>query len=779
MKKSRILSIMLCLALILSSCASAFAAEGAKWTAETMKDGWIKITQEGGQTLGYSPDSGVTILEADGYAFKDLNKNGELDAYEDWRLTADERATDLVSKMAVEDKLPLMLLNGYDMNYKQGSMDSLKDILDAGIRASCSSFSIYAANTFGKMVNLAQAYLETNDKYGIPLEICAEIECDVTSNWPGNLMIGATMDVETAFNWGKQMSKEFRAIGISGSMTPQTDVTSDPRWSRYTGTYGEDPSLSAAIVTAFINGYQSTFDEEGNDLGWGSESVLTQIKHFPGEGSEEGGRNSHNDNGKYAIYPNDGLDTLIEPFRKAMELTGETKQVSGVMPCYSILINEDGEPIGDEPVASAYNATLLQEILREELGFDGVISTDFEIINGRNYGVAELSVPERYLKAIMAGVDRFGAEKDVEAITEAYKLGVAEYGEEEMNKRIDESAFRLLRNYFRVRLFENAYTSQAYIKEVVNSKEAQAMAADAKQESLVLIKNAGNIIKASESDEKPTVYIPYLYTPASSSWMGEVPESWDPPMDLVLAAKYFNVVTDHYENGVFSRATAEELAGVDYAFVRVSSPSHNGGYSDATQEYLPVSLQYGEYTATNPACKTSFAGDDTEVVIESPYGAQTVYTHENRSYYGKTVTASNIEDLNTILYAAENCEHVIVNVSCSGPMIVSEFEDKVDAILIDFNGGIGGFSFMEIDSTPLETAILDTVTGKAEPRGLLPMQFPADMETVEEQQPDICRDVECHVDSEGNTYDFAFGLNWSGVIKDERVETYYNDPLLD
>ena len=778
MKKSRILCIALCLALILSSCASAFAAEGAKWTAETLKDGWIRITQEGGPTLGYSPDSGVTILEADGYAFKDLNKNGELDPYEDWRLTADERATDLVSKMAVEDKIPLMLLNGYDMNYKPGTMDSIKDILDEGIRASCASFAIYAANSYGKFVNLAQAYLETNDKYGIPLEICAEIESDVTSSWPGNLMIGATMDVETAFNWGKQMSKEFRAIGITGSMTPQTDVTSDPRWSRYTGTYGEDPNLSAAIVTAFINGYQGTFDEEGNDLGWGVDSVLTQIKHFPGEGSEEGGRNSHGDNGKYAIYPNDGLDVLIEPFRRAMTLEGATKQVSGVMPCYSILIDEDGEPLGGEAVASAYNVTLLQEILREELGFDGVISTDFGVTGNTSYGVAELSVPERFLKAIMAGVDRFGGCKDLENLKAGYELGVAEYGEEEMNKRIDESAFRLLRNYFRVLLFENPYTSQEHIAEVVNSKEAQAMAADAKQESLVLIKNAGNIIKASESDEKPTVYIPYVYTPASSSFMGEVAESWDPPMDLVLAKKYFNVVTDHYDGTNFSRATDEELAGVDFAFVRVSSPTHNSGYDSATGEYLPVTLQYGEYTATNAACKTSFAGDDTQVVIESPYGAQTVYTHENRSYYGKTVTAANIEDLNTILFAAEKCEHVIVNVSCSGPMIVSEFEDKVDAILIDFNGGIGGFAFFEIDPTPLETAILDIVAGKAEPRGLLPMQFPADMETVEEQGPDVPRDCECHVDSEGNTYDFAFGLNWSGVIKDERVETFYNDPLL-
>ena len=313
------------------------------------------------------------------------------------------------------------------------------------------------------------------------------------------------------------------------------------------------------------------------------------------------------------------------------------------------------------------------------------------------------------------------------------------------------------------------------------------MAADAKQESIVLIKNAGNIIQASTSDEKPTVYIPYLHSAGFGGGSGEgsgegsseAQGSWYSPIDLVLAGRYFNVVTDHYENGEFSRATAEELVDVDYAFVRVSGPTRSSGYDSVSQKYVPVSLQYGEYTATNPAAKESFTGDVTEETIDTPYGAQTVYTVENRSYYGETVTASNIDDLNTILFAAENCEHVIVSVSCAGPMIVSEFEDKVDAILIDFDGGLGGFAFFEVDSTPMETAILDIVSGKAEPRGLLPMQIPADMETVEEQGADVPRDVVCHVDSEGNEYDFAFGLNWSGKIQDQRVETYYNDPLLD
>ena len=75
-------------------------------------------------------------------------------------------------------------------------------------------------------------------------------------------------------------------------------------------------------------------------------------------------------------------------------------------------------------------------------------------------------------------------------------------------------------------------------------------------------------------------------------------------------------------------------------------------------------------------------------------------------------------------------------------------------------------------------AMFDIITGKAEPSGLLPLQMPADMDTVEAQYEDVPRDMECYVDSEGNTYDFTFGMNWSGVINDERVAAYNVEPLV-
>lgn len=139
---------------------------------------------------------------------------------------------------------------------------------------------------------------------------------------------------------------------------------------------------------------------------------------------------------------------------------------------------------------------------------------------------------------------------------------------------------------------------------------------------------------------------------------------------------------------------------------------------------------------------------------------------ENRSYYGESVTATNYSDLEGILYAAENIPEaakLIVAVNADRPMIFSEFEDKADAILMGF--GIDNDYFLEVAS------------GNYEPSGLLPLQMPANMEAVEAQLEDVPRDVECYVDANGNTYDFAFGLNWSGVIQDERTEKYNVEPM--
>jgi beta-glucosidase len=202
--------------------------------------------------------------------------------------------------------------------------------------------------------------------------------------------------------------------------------------------------------------------------------------------------------------------------------------------------------------------------------------------------------------------------------------------------------------------------------------------------------------------------------------------------------KYFHVTDDPDE--------------ADFGLVFIQSPKSGAGYSQEDADnggngYVPISLQYKPYTAKH-AREQSIAGDPRETDVL------------NRSYKGKTVTTHNSHDLNMVLETKEMMKGkpVIVSILLSNPMVVEEFEAEVDAIVANF--GVQ------------DQAIMDVLAGIYEPSGLLPMQMPANMKTVEEQLEDVAHDMECHVDSEGNEYDFAFGLNWNGVMEDSRTAKY-------
>jgi beta-glucosidase len=264
----------------------------------------------------------------------------------------------------------------------------------------------------------------------------------------------------------------------------------------------------------------------------------------------------------------------------------------------------------------------------------------------------------------------------------------------------------------------------------------------AQLKSVILLKNKAKILPLKKNI---TVYIPKRIFPAGRDWFGVVtPERIDYPVSLDIVKKYFNVTDDP------SKA--------DAAIVVVKSPDGGVGYSKEDREkggngYVPISLQYGPYKATVAREKSIAAGDP---VVDPSI--------TNRSYKGKEVTASNVTDLKSILdtKVAMSGKPVVVIVQGNKPMIFAEFEKQVDGILY-------GFGIMD-------QAMMEIVYGGTEPSGLLPIQMPANMETVEQQYEDVPHDMKVHIDSEGNAYDFAFGLNWKGVIDDKRVATYKKKP---
>lgn len=728
------------------------ACNGQKWS-EQQVDSFVLVTQEDGPTLSYSPQSGVKLLTEDGYAFKDLNRNDSLDAYEDWRLSPQERAADLASKLSKEEIAGLMLYSSHQAVPSAELTEDQKKFLSKDHLRAVLITSVESPRIAAQWNNRMQAFIEGLD-HGIPANTSSDPrhEAKATteynagagghiSQWPTSLGLAATFDPQLMYRFGEIASEEYRALGIATALSPQVDIATDPRWTRFSGTFGEDPLLATEMARAYCDAFQTTPDTRG----WGMRSVNAMVKHWYGYGAQEGGRDSHFASGKYAVYPGNNLaEHKLSFIDGAFKLEGGTEMASAVMPIYSILWNQD--PSG-ENVGGSYSQWLIQKQLREEAKFEGVVCTDWGItkdmkvldspMGGKPWGVESLTEAERHYKILQAGVDQYGGNNEIGPVLAAYDMWAKAQGEKSARQRFEQSARRLLLNVFRVGLFEHPYLDPEASEKIVGNPQFMREGYEAQLKSVVMLKNHGN--KTLPMDKRYKVYVPKRHFPAIPGlWGGISEEKTVEPIDLALVRKYYEVV--------------EQPEQADFAICLIEEPSTGFGYSAADVKrggngYVPYSLQYDDYKAVDARSVSIAGGDPMEKFT-------------NRSYKGKTVKAYNRDDMLMVSETkrAMGEKPVIVILETGRPVVLSEIEPKADAILVSFN--------------VQHQALLDIISGKNEPSALLPMQMPADMKTVEEQNEDVPRDMRCYQDAEGNTYDFAFGLNWQGVIKDERVKNY-------
>ena len=703
------------LLILLAACAL-LASCGQKWQ-ESDGDGYKVVTQKKGQTLGYSPESGVQILTKGGYAFKDLNRNGKVDPYEDWRKDPLVRAKDLASQLSIEEIAGMMLYSAHQAIRGPEITDAQKKFLSEDNLRAVLMTSVSSPADAARWNNNVQAFVEGRG-HGIP------------ANNSSDPRHGAQATAEFDAGNGGTISMWPSSLGMAATFEPAL--------------VGEDPDLDTDMARAYVDGFQTSEGDAEIKGGWGYDSVNAMIKHWPSGGPEEGGRDAHYSYGKYAVYPGDNLATQILPFTEgAFKLNGKTGMASAVMPYYTISWDQD--PSGGQ-VGNSYSKYIITDLLRDKYGFDGVVCTDWGITNnyfhvegfeGKCWGMETLTIAERHFQVIEAGVDQFGGNNDKGPVLEAYQMWVDKYGEASARARFEASAVRLLMNSFRTGLFENPYRDPAETAATVGKPEFMAAGYAAQQKSVVMLKNHGKALPAAK---KLKVYIPQYYVPGRAAMFGgQAAEGrWVDPVDGNMVDKYFEKVTDPRK--------------ADFAIVFINAPASGSGYDVADRNkggngYVPISLQYEDYTATD-ARETSIAGGD-------PYEDFT-----NRSYRGKTVTTSNKSHMQLVrdTRKAMGTKPVVTVVSISRPMVMKEIEPYTDALLLSF--GVQN------------QAVLDIISGAVEPSGLLPMQLPADMKTVETQFEDVPRDMQCHVDADGNAYDFAFGMNWSGVINDDRVAKY-------
>lgn len=765
--------------LLASIILAAASCTGQKWTETVTDDGFNVITQKKGQTLGYSPASGVGILEDKGFAFKDMNRNGVLDPYEDWRLPAEVRAEDLAQRISIEEIAGMMLYSSHQSVPSSGGMfggasyggkpyaqsgaqasdlsDAQKKFLTEDNLRAVLVTTVESPAVAARWNNNMQAFVEGMG-HGVPVNTSSDPRHETSataeynygaggeiSHWPTSLGLAATFDPALVEEFGHIASREYRALGITTALSPQIDLATEPRWTRFYGTFGESPELDTDMARAYVDGFQTSAGKDEIADGWGYASVNAMVKHWPSGGPEEAGRDAHYNYGKYAVYPGGAFETHLKPFTEgAFKLNGATGKASAVMPYYTISTGID--PSGRN-VGNSFSRYIITDLLREKYGYDGVVCTDWNItydnmgidkFDGKCWGVEELTVAQRHYECLKAGVDQFGGNNDKGPVLEAYQMWVEEFGQESADRRFRDSAKRLLMNSFRTGLFENPYLDPEASQVLVGNPEFMEKGYQAQLKSVVMVKNSGNVLPVAASETKPKVYVPKRYYPQLVNFFGMVtPERWEDTFDAQLLAKYYESVSDPAE--------------ADFAIVFIDGPTSGNGYSaedvrKGGNGYVPISLQYSDYTAEH-AREVSLAGGDR------------LEKSANRSYKGKSVKTANKADLQTVIdvKAAMGSKPVITVVSTGKPF-VPEFEPYSDAVLVSFGCQ--------------NQALLELISGAVEPSALLPMQLPADMKTVELQKEDVPYDMDCYVDSDGNAYDFAFGLNWSGRIEDSRTAKY-------
>lgn len=440
------------------------------------------------------PEAGTIYV--DGIAFRDLNKNGVLDPYEDHRLPVEERVEDLLSRMTLEEKAGLMHHNfifpGEDGEIARPIKPmNLLSVEDALFNKEMRFFNLYQIPE-GKLaavwLNRIQKLAERS-RLGIPVTISSDprhtsmwqgaaigVYTPAFSHWAEPIGLAAIGDTALARRFGEVAAKEYRAIGIHTALHPMVDLATEPRWGRISGTFGEDAQLTAELGAAYIRGLQ------GDSLSAATVSAMT--KHFPGGGPQKDGWDAHFPHGKDQAYPGNNFEHHLLPFAAAIE-AGTTQ----MMPYYGVPVGQTGED-----VAFGFNKEILTDLLRDNMGYDGIICTDWNLINPsklfgfnfmqpRAFGVEHLSPLERTLKAIEAGVDQFGGESKPEQIVQLVNEGRIP------ESRIDESVRRLLDLKFRLGLFDNPYVNEDRVDELLATEDAVQLGYESQLRSQVLLTN--------------------------------------------------------------------------------------------------------------------------------------------------------------------------------------------------------------------------------------------------------------------------------------------------
>ena len=738
------------------------------------------------------PDIGVTtcgVIVRDGLYFKDMDNSGELAPYKDWRLSPEERAKDMVAHLRLDQQAGLVLntlfntpvaptraaATGADGKLEFGkiykhhdpdekpipgplpgmtmSIDDA-DVLDKHITAGVYRGDMHCeAGMVALYHNAGTQMLEYEAcKGGVAIPYSLHTN-PINIGYPDSLGIGAAVlgdgNADFVYEMADMDRKMMKAEGLHIMYGPQVDVATDPRWPRTNGTYGERTDVTSDITEALIKGYQN------GDDGLNEGSVVLTVKHFPGDAPSENGFEPHVPIGQWRIYRTPGSMEKyhLPPFQRAFD-----HKASSIMPDYSRIAADGravpqtyrGEVTSTEAVPSAYSKELLTDLARNKMGFDGYINSDSGITSVQIYGVEDLTVPQRYAKAISAGTDVIGGNTDPENIIKAVEEGLLPKAD------LDRASYNRLLSLFRTKRVDNPYLDpdQADQARQDNFDGAKKKAYEANQKAVVLVKNHGGVLPLAK--EKKVCIVTFKGVDSGFAKMAQAMGAGLGSADADEALR--KTLAEAFEKKGYTVVATPEEADVLYLHVW---PISNGVVF--YQFAMPV-IEMGEIVT-----------DERE-------------TNKSQKKTGKQVTVTTLKDVEKIRELADAIHarggKVVGTCVVNNPWLLDKLEPYCDALTIQYT----------VSTVALNNALnaqVDVISGDFAPTGKLSLTMvsdPAVIAITEQEIDGVVREIcaspndvpgydkdpyidpailagvrggsYAYCDADGNYYRSGFGLNY-------------------
>jgi beta-glucosidase len=706
------------------------------------------------------------ILTVDNKQFKDLNGNGKLDPYEDWRLSVDARASDLVARMSTKQKAGMMLIDtlgpGCGGTYTSTATDYitvqmmtrfiLRQTASPTGTTDCSATSFTTnPQQLAQFTNAIQELAEAQP-LGIPVVFKDNARNHYNSDprfgisgaagaftqFPREAGLAAAALGEESLKTGKTpttgdmsiidtftsvMAKEYNAVGLRGMYGYMADLATEPRWYRVSEVFTESSDLNANIMTSLVKGLQ------GGPVS-SKTAVAMTMKHFPGGGPQELGLDPHYSYGKRQVYPGGNFAAHIKPFKAAIDAG-----LGAVMPYYGVPINASYDGLTLPQTGFAFSKVAITDLLRGKLGFTGYVNSDTGIINDRAWGLEDKTVPERVAAAINGGTETLSGFHTNSTVTDLITANLISAA------RVDEAVKRLLAEQFKLGLFENPYIDTSKANATVGNSDNLAAGQLVMKKSIVLLQNqdvgAGTKVLPLKAGAK-------LYTVG---------------MGKADVEKYGYTVTD---GNTVSGVRPPVPAGTDYAVIRVIVADARLSYGSkdpatgANPAYLsPIT---GKVWGSEDGCVMFPAINATCTDNGNNFGGAVPWEYDILSITGMAASKSKVmtptlAELKAITSEIGDPKKVVLAVYFRNPYVLDDASGMKSAGALLATFGVN------------DAALMDVLTGKFKPQGKLPFALPKTQEAVTYNQSDVPGYPETKRPDGttfvgGELYPFGFGLTY-------------------